>query len=137
MGCLIVMWVVRLWVGRAHTRGRGPGQEAVRWSGGPNGWPLRDPTVRSPFEEPAFWDAQPLPAKHLITQQPRTPGVRTPPAWDPLGAAPFAWDLPEPPPLRQPRLGRYQAGAAALAIGAVLLTVALVIIGDVAGWWFG
>lgn len=24
---------------------------------------------------------------------------RTPPAWDPLGVAPFAWDLPEPPPL--------------------------------------
>lgn len=23
---------------------------------------------------------------------------RTPPAWDPLGAAPFAWDLPEPSP---------------------------------------
>lgn len=23
-------------------------------------------------------------------------GQRTPPAWDPLGAAPFAWDLPEP-----------------------------------------
>ncbi|MBN9644064.1 PspC domain-containing protein [Corynebacterium mendelii] len=23
---------------------------------------------------------------------------RTPPSWDPLGAAPFAWDLPEPPP---------------------------------------
>src|ERR1700754_3169221 len=26
----------------------------------------------------------------------------TPPAWDPLGAAPFAWDLPEPSPLAQP-----------------------------------
>lgn len=24
--------------------------------------------------------------------------VRTPPAWDPLGVAPFAWDLPEPGP---------------------------------------
>lgn len=24
------------------------------------------------------------------------PLVPTPPAWDPLGAAPFAWDLPEP-----------------------------------------
>ncbi|HEX3782362.1 MAG TPA: PspC domain-containing protein [Pseudonocardiaceae bacterium] len=25
----------------------------------------------------------------------------TPPAWDPLGAAPFAWDLPEPQPTQQ------------------------------------
>nr|HPK66493.1 S-layer homology domain-containing protein [Thermoanaerobaculia bacterium] len=29
------------------------------------------------------------------------PGV-TPPAWDPLGAAPFAWDLPEPSPVPAP-----------------------------------
>ena len=26
----------------------------------------------------------------------------TPPAWDPLGAAPFAWDLPEPGPVPAP-----------------------------------
>ena len=26
----------------------------------------------------------------------------TPPAWDPLGAAPFAWDLPEPSPVPAP-----------------------------------
>jgi phage shock protein PspC (stress-responsive transcriptional regulator) len=26
----------------------------------------------------------------------------TPPAWDPLGAAPFAWDLPEPSPVPVP-----------------------------------
>ena len=26
----------------------------------------------------------------------------TPPAWDPLGAAPFAWDLPEPSPVATP-----------------------------------
>lgn len=36
-------------------------------------------------------------------------GATTPPAWDPLGAAPFAWDLPEPsaaaaPPARPRRL---------------------------------
>ena len=31
------------------------------------------------------------------------PATRTsPPAWDPLGAAPFAWDLPEPRPTPQP-----------------------------------
>jgi hypothetical protein len=48
------------------------------------------------------------------TQQPVTGGgveQPAPPAWDPLGAAPFAWDLPEPtpvpppapPPARRPR----------------------------------
>ena len=30
------------------------------------------------------------------------PGRTTPPAWDPLGAAPFAWDLPEPGPAGPP-----------------------------------
>lgn len=29
---------------------------------------------------------------------PYPPGRTTPPAWDPLGTAPFAWDLPEPAP---------------------------------------
>lgn len=29
-------------------------------------------------------------------------GTATPPAWDPLGVAPFAWDLPEPAPARTP-----------------------------------
>lgn len=31
------------------------------------------------------------------------PGRVSPPAWDPLGTAPFAWDLPEPGPAPQPR----------------------------------
>lgn len=30
--------------------------------------------------------------------QARTEPARTPPTWDPLGVAPFAWDLPEPGP---------------------------------------
>ncbi|GAA1331510.1 PspC domain-containing protein [Pseudonocardia xinjiangensis] len=30
------------------------------------------------------------------------PVATTPPAWDPLGAAPFAWDLPEPSPVGPP-----------------------------------
>ncbi|MDI2028936.1 PspC domain-containing protein [Saccharopolyspora sp. TS4A08] len=35
---------------------------------------------------------------------------QTPPAWDPLGAAPFAWDLPEPsePEPPEPRSRRYR-----------------------------
>ncbi len=33
---------------------------------------------------------------------PATADRRTPPAWDPLGTAPFAWDLPEPAPSSPP-----------------------------------
>jgi phage shock protein PspC (stress-responsive transcriptional regulator) len=35
----------------------------------------------------------------LVKEEPPAP---TPPAWDPLGAAPFAWDLPEPGPAPSP-----------------------------------
>ncbi|MDX8052090.1 PspC domain-containing protein [Lentzea sp. BCCO 10_0798] len=63
---------------------------------------------------------------------PPAPGA---PAWDPLGAAPFAWDLPEPapaptpqPPVRRPRNPR---------VGLMTLGVAtLVIAGSaIAGVW--
>lgn len=51
----------------------------------------------------------------------------TPPSWDPLGAAPFAWDLPDPAPTppqppsppRRRRIGLATVGAA-LVTGAVL-----------------
>lgn len=47
-----------------------------------------------------------------------------PPSWDPLGAAPFAWDLPEPaaPPTPKPprsKLAPVTLGAALLAAGAM------------------
>ncbi|WP_256334552.1 PspC domain-containing protein [Lentzea albidocapillata] len=54
---------------------------------------------------------------------PPAPGA---PAWDPLGAAPFAWDLPEPapaptpqPPMhrpRKPRIGLMTLGVATLVV---------------------
>ncbi len=49
----------------------------------------------------------------------------SPPAWDPLGAAPFAWDLPEPSPAppapkrRRPPVTAVTLGLALLAGGAV------------------
>lgn len=48
----------------------------------------------------------------------------TPPAWDPLGAAPFAWDLPEPtePPLAPPRR---KPPVTAVTLGLTLLAGAL------------
>lgn len=46
----------------------------------------------------------------------------TPPAWDPLGVAPFAWDLPEPsaPPATPPR--RARSKITPVTLGLALLT---------------
>ncbi|MEJ8280294.1 PspC domain-containing protein [Pseudonocardia spirodelae] len=51
----------------------------------------------------------------------------TPPAWDPLGVAPFAWDLPEPGPEPAP------PPAPRSALTPVTLAVALVVAGMVGG----
>lgn len=58
------------------------------------------------------------------------PGRVTPPAWDPLGAAPFAWDLPEPgpapapPPRRKPLVWPWIALSVAgmMSVAAVAFT---------------
>jgi hypothetical protein len=61
----------------------------------------------------------------------------TPPAWDPLGVAPFAWDLPEPTPLPQPSTAksRDRGVIARIAMGATLLVGGLTAAGVFAGWW--
>lgn len=123
------------------------------------------PTGSSPFEEPAFWD-RPTASTRVDRPAPRSadgvdltkagsgpssssdpwageqrdgPAPRTtPPAWDPLGAAPFAWDLPEPTPLSQTsaRPTRRDGGSAARAtVGATLLTGVITAAGVFAGWW--
>jgi hypothetical protein len=52
------------------------------------------------------------------------PETRTqPPAWDPLGAAPFAWDLPEPAPATpepEPPAPRRRAKVGGITLGAAL-----------------
>ncbi|MEP6561251.1 MAG: hypothetical protein ABJD68_09290 [Nakamurella sp.] len=93
-------------------------------------WPSRNPAVRSPFQTVAFWD------EDLATTPRPAPAALTPPAWDPLGVAPFAWDLPEPPPLQpQRRRRRLQLGVGKLITAAVLMAAILVTAGDFAGWW--
>ncbi|MFL6143918.1 MAG: PspC domain-containing protein, partial [Labedaea sp.] len=60
---------------------------------------------------------------------PAEPAPDRPPAWDPLGAAPFAWDLPEPsqpapePPQRRrkSRIGLFTLGAVLVAAGTLAL----------------
>lgn len=45
----------------------------------------------------------------------------TPPAWDPLGAAPFAWDLPEPGPAPAPVPARRRSRVTAVTLAVALL----------------
>lgn len=66
------------------------------------------------------------------------PAAPTPPSWDPLGAAPFAWDLPEPPPLEaepEPETPTPRSSLATLTIGLVLLMVATASLGNSMGLW--
>ncbi|HEX5349836.1 MAG TPA: PspC domain-containing protein [Pseudonocardiaceae bacterium] len=79
--------------------------------------------------------AAPAPAEPATAATPATttaalpPGTSTatdqpaPPAWDPLGAAPFAWDLPEPaaPPLPAPPQG-VRSKVTPITLGLALLT---------------
>ena len=56
--------------------------------------------------------------------QDEAPGP-VPPAWDPLGAAPFAWDLPEPSPVPGPAEPRpRRAPVTAVTLGLALLATA-------------
>jgi phage shock protein PspC (stress-responsive transcriptional regulator)/predicted membrane protein len=64
------------------------------------------------LEAPTVVTAAPVTGLSLRKDEPRTdepvvhaapaPDPLVPPAWDPLGAAPFAWDLPEPAPAAPP-----------------------------------
>jgi len=88
-------------------------------------------TVSSPFESPAFWELTGQEAPRTVDAMPPWP---TPPAWDPLGVAPFAWDLPEPrplPPVRRPKRATFYR----LLASAVLLATAALLASDLVGWW--
>ncbi|MGI9002589.1 MAG: PspC domain-containing protein [Pseudonocardia sp.] len=57
-------------------------------------------------ETPAEQATSATPTGPSLTKEPASEEPAGPPAWDPLGAAPFAWDLPEPaptPPAQPPR----------------------------------
>lgn len=63
----------------------------------------------------------------------------SPPAWDPLGAAPFAWDLPEPGPApaspEQQARGRRTKAFARATVGVALIVGAVLALGLSVGWW--
>ncbi|HEV2779149.1 MAG TPA: PspC domain-containing protein [Actinophytocola sp.] len=60
-----------------------------------------------------------------------------PPAWDPLGAAPFAWDLPEPsPPAPEPPAPRRRSRVGLFTVGAALVVAGtLALAAPYAGGW--
>ena len=114
----------------------------------------------SPFPRPPFWEQPTRPADVEGATTPRVdltkpagtdradqevaatwPGPdgearTTPPAWDPLGAAPFAWDLPEPTPLPDPSTRpQRRTVLPQVTLGATLLVGALLAGGVFAGWW--
>lgn len=64
------------------------------------------------------------------------PGRTSPPAWDPLGTAPFAWDLPEPGPAPQPQPRRPRIWPW-VALGLLGTLGALTVLGGVFGTWLG
>lgn len=61
-----------------------------------NGSPQNDSTVSLSKDAPESDDTA------QVQDRPLDTGSATPPAWDPLGVAPFAWDLPEPAPTHSP-----------------------------------
>lgn len=120
------------------------------WSGGPGTSKKpgqSDPA--SPFDQPAFWDedSSSNATRPAAANQPRInlskdapaapaePAEPTPPAWDPLGVAPFAWDLPEPTPLPVAPTRQSRSVVGRVTMGAVLLVGGLATVGIIAGWW--
>lgn len=63
----------------------------------------------------------PAAAPTVAVASPAPPPAPQPPAWDPLGAAPFAWDLPEPGPAQAPPPAPRRAPVTAVTLAAALL----------------
>lgn len=87
--------------------------------------------VPDPQSAPAAGDA-PISLSKDRTDADGTPGPApaAPPAWDPLGVAPFAWDLPEPrraavPAVDAPRSSHLTSTTIGIAVVASAVTVAL------------
>ena len=137
------------WAASWETQTKAWGEQAQSWvARQPWGNPGQASTPgepRSPFTEPPLWDQPPAEGVRLTKDAPSTvppfgdptePPV--PPAWDPLGAAPFAWDLPEPGPAPAPPSAARTTGRgawASITLGLALLAGAGAASGVFAGWW--
>jgi phage shock protein PspC (stress-responsive transcriptional regulator) len=78
----------------------------------------RGPVGPRPVPDP---EAPPAAGPSLIKDLPGMPPQPTPPSWDPLGAAPFAWDLPEPSSVEPPAPAPRKPPVTAVTLGAALL----------------
>jgi len=99
------------------------------------------PDLRKDTAVPAQNDTaaplQNVPAPPLLGSEIPTPELRTPPAWDPLGVAPFAWDLPDPTSTHEPaptenKRSRLTTTMLGLAVIAAAVTAAIGAAGDLA-----
>ncbi len=133
------------WGQQADRWGQRAGEWVNRqpWSGTPGQGPAQDTQPAqpaSPFDRPAFWDDETgtsAPAGATATGAP-TAAERKPPEWDPLGVAPFAWDLPEPTPAPAPPPApqrRSRSAVGRVTMGLALLAGGLATVGIFAGWW--
>lgn len=148
-------WVDQ-WAAKAAGTGRSWGEQAEQWVArqpwsGTSGDRSRSQMqsqgqhpAPSPFEQPAFWDEQhPAAADptrvNLRKDTPAEPAEPTapaaPPAWDPLGVAPFAWDLPEPAAAPAPPAPRDRNVIGRITLAMVLLVGGLAAVGSLQGWW--
>jgi len=121
------------WVGRQSWSGSGS-SSTVTGDGDTGG---RPGGPKSPFEKPPFWEQD---GRRSAADGPAAadaPSEPTPPAWDPLGVAPFAWDLPEPTPLpTAPPARQTDRGVVGrVTLGVALLVGGLATAGVFAGWW--
>jgi phage shock protein PspC (stress-responsive transcriptional regulator) len=138
-------WADPEWAARVSQKAESWGAQAEQWvarqpwsGNGPAERRAADP--RSPFEKPAFWEEDSAAPKVNLhkdaTAGPSEPMQQQPPAWDPLGVAPFAWDLPEPAPTPPPPPAPRDNGVVGrVTMGAVLLIGGLATVGTFAGWW--
>jgi phage shock protein PspC (stress-responsive transcriptional regulator) len=144
-------WVDQ-WAAKATQTGQSWGAQAEQWvarqpwSGASPDQQQAQQQAPSPFEQPAFWDEQNPsgadPSKINLRKdtggqppQPQEPTPATPPSWDPLGVAPFAWDLPEPAAAPAPPAPRDRNVIGRITLAMVLLVGGLAAVGSLQGWW--
>ncbi|MFW0796105.1 PspC domain-containing protein [Gordonia sp. CPCC 205515] len=76
---------------------------------------------------PQYFSANPAPAASAAPQAAESATDelhRTPPAWDPLGAAQFAWDLPEPTPTVPPAERERRSPLTLIVLGVAVVVAA-------------
>ncbi|PRX44026.1 phage shock protein C (PspC) family protein [Prauserella shujinwangii] len=86
---------------------------------------------------PAAWSAAPAAPAASADAADRT---RQPPVWDPLGAAPLAWDLPDPPappepPAPRPPRRRSKVGVATAGVALVVGGVGAALVAEGEPWF--